>query len=145
MSAPDDGQLTSRLGRALAHLAHVQRDWLSDLDNSCREGTPFLGTFRRWEEQLTLLKLHLHRTEAQLIRSAATALPASQPTPVPRADRAIARRWRELIEGFFATHHLDGAYRRMSSALPEADLDALFLTITTLKDPQSVAGKFAPG
>jgi hypothetical protein len=131
MSTPDDGQLTSRLGRALTHLAHVQRDWLGDLDSCCRQSAPHLPAFRRWEEQLTLLKLHLHRTEAQLLRSSATALPASLPAPVPRPDhRAIAHRWRGLIEGFFAAHRLDGAYRRLDSVL-DHDQEAVTADIVT--------------
>ena len=132
MSIPDGPEAGVKLGRALAGLHHAQRDWLDDARQVCAGDHLFIAAFRRWEEQLTILKLHLHRTESRLLhlvavagRSDEHALPASSTD-----RRALGLAWRHRFETWLASVHIDPAYRRIDSPF-DHDQEAVTADIAT--------------
>lgn len=134
MPGPDDHPASERLGRALGGLRQAQESWLEDCFQACQDDPAFIATFRRWEEQLTVIKLYLHRAEARLLHFVA-AVPLGEPPaeatiPGPLRRTDLAHLWRTRFEQYFAAHHLDSAYRRIDSAL-DHDEEAMTADIIT--------------
>jgi hypothetical protein len=140
MSLADDEQVASRLTHALAMLRHAEQTWLDDLVQTCASPRPCASTFRRWEERLTLLKLQLHRMEHRLqhfLTTPGAGDPDVHLPPAPIMDRrAVARAWRERLEGWFLAQDIRSAYRRLDSAL---DHDQEAVTADIITDLVSVA------
>lgn len=135
MPGPDDHPEANRLARALGGLRQAQESWLEDCFQACEDDPAFTTTFRRWEEQLTVIKLYLHRAEARLLHFV-TAVPLGEPIaelPVPGSLRRseLAHLWRTRFERYFTEHHLDSTYRRLDSAL---DLDQEAMTADIITD-----------
>ncbi len=125
MSAPEpDERAPADLAQALGAIGRIQSLWLADLDQVCRGDPAFVAAFRRWEEQLTALKLYVHRAEARLLHYllAAPARPWRE-YEGPGGDRAAAtERWNARLVPYFAGLRLDTTYRRLASVLePEDD------------------------
>lgn len=132
MSTADGPGAGVKLGRALAGLHHAQRDWLADAQQVCAGDPLFIAAFRRWEEQLTVLKLHLHRTEARLLHLVTVAGHADEHAlpPSPADRRALGLAWRHRFEGWLAAVHIDPAYRRIDSPF-DHDQEAVTADIAT--------------
>ncbi len=132
MTNPDGPGASVKLGRALAGLHHVQRDWLDDARQVCAGDPLFIAAFRRWEEQLTVLKLHLHRTESRLLHLVAVASHSDDKHTLPAlADRrALGLAWRQRFETWLAGVHIDPAYRRIDSPF-DHDQEAITADIAT--------------
>jgi hypothetical protein len=115
--------LADDLLRALAALQLAQTRWLTDLDQACHGDHAFTASFRRWEEELTVVKLNLHRGENRLQHFLLAPREDAEPRHNRQSvvdGRAIARQWRRQLEDWFARNHLASAYRRLGSVL---DLD----------------------
>lgn len=132
MTNPDGPGASVKLGRALAGLHHAQRDWLADAQQVCAGDPLFIAAFRRWEEQLTVLKLHLHRTESRLLHLVAVAGRGDEHAlPPSHTDRrALGLAWRHRFEGWLASVHIDPAYRRIDSPF-DHDQEAVTADIAT--------------
>ena len=109
--------------RCLAALQRTQATWLADLGTTLTGDQAFTAAFRRWQEQLTSTKLHLHRSEDRLLHFVLSpqADPHRDVSPPPAADHGLARTWRKRFDAWFATIHLDTTYRRLENC---RDLDA---------------------
>ena len=125
MSGPEDHPAAERLGRALGGLRQAQESWLEDCFHVCEGDQAFTATFRRWEEQLTIIKLYVHRAEARLLHFV-NAVPLGEPAvdlppigPLRRSE--LAHLWRTRFEAYFSKNHLDSTYRRIDSALDHDD------------------------
>jgi hypothetical protein len=134
MPPAEDHPAADRLARALAGLRQAQDGWLEDCFRACEDDPAFISTFRRWEEQLTVLKLYLHRAESRLLHFV-TAVPLGEPAgelplPGPMRRTALAHLWRTRFEAYFASHHLDSTYRRLDSVL-DHDQEAMTADIIT--------------
>ncbi|MBA3698767.1 MAG: hypothetical protein H0W78_07925 [Planctomycetes bacterium] len=134
MPGPEDHPAAERLGRALGGLRQAQETWLEDCFQVCEDDPAFTATFRRWEEQLTIIKLHLHRAETRLLHFV-NAAPLGEPAtdlpprgPLRRSE--LAHLWRTRFEAYFTTHHLDSVYRRLDSVL-DHDQEAMSADIIT--------------
>ncbi|MBA3686275.1 MAG: hypothetical protein H0W72_13695 [Planctomycetes bacterium] len=133
MAGPEpDERDPADLVQALGAIARLQSLWLADLDQVCRGDPAFVAAFRRWEEQLTALKLYIHRAEARLLHYLLAA-----PTKPWReyggtgADRdAATERWTARLLPYFATLRLETTYRRIGSVL-ELDEDPSTADIIT--------------
>ncbi len=104
--------------RCLAALQRSQATWLADLAATCPHDPAFTDAFRRWQEQLTQVKLHLHRSEGRLLHFVLTPQAAALHREVRSPDdpgRTIARAWRNRLQEWFATIHLDPTYARLES------------------------------
>lgn len=106
------------LARSLAAIHRTQQRWLNDLDQSCRSEQHFVDAFRRWQEQLTLLRLHLIRAEGRLLQY--LLLPpavreADAPSPDP--DPAAWSSRLDQIDAWFRHLRLDTRYRRLEDPL----------------------------
>ncbi|MBA2481603.1 MAG: hypothetical protein H0V44_13135 [Planctomycetes bacterium] len=116
--------LADELLRALAALYLSQSRWLADIGDACHSGdAAFAACFRRWQEELTMVKLQLHRAENRLLHFV-MAPQESRERREARAlevdGREIARLWRLRLEDWFTRIHLSTSYRRLESAV---DLD----------------------
>ena len=136
MTAPDaeDHPAADRLGRALGGLRQAQENWLEDCFNACQDDPAFTTTFRRWEEQLTVIKLYLHRSETRLLHFV-TAVPLGEPAtdlppPGPLRRTDLAHLWRTRFESYFTDRHLDSTYRRIDNIL-DHDQEAITADIIT--------------
>ncbi len=134
MPTPEDHPAAERLGRALGGLRQAQENWLEDCFHVCEDDQAFTTTFRRWEEQLTIIKLYVHRAEARLLHFV-NAVPLGEPAvdlpptgPLRRSELALL--WRTRFEKYFTANHLDSAYRRIDSAL-DHDQEAMTADIIT--------------
>lgn len=134
MPSPDDHPAVDRLARALGGLRQAQDSWLEDGFRACEGDPAFTTTFRRWEEQLTVVKLYLHRAESRLLHFVAAMplnVPASDlPPPGPLRRSDLAHLWRTRFENYFSTHHLDSTYRRLDNLL-DHDQEAITADIIT--------------
>jgi hypothetical protein len=105
--------------RALAALQLSQSRWLHDLNEVLAGDPGFSQGFRRWQEELTVVKLQLHRVEGRLLHYLMTSrddLPReSRIRPID--GRAAAAAWRTRLEAWFTRIHLPSAYRRLDSVL----------------------------
>ncbi len=127
--------------RCLAALQRSQAAWLADAAATCPQDPAFTAAFRRWQEQLTQLKLHLHRSEGRLLHFVLSPQAAAVHREVHSPDdpgRAIARAWRHRLQEWFATIHLDSTYMRLdnvrdlSTELVNADIITDFTTLAEL-------------
>ncbi len=134
LRAPDEGdQRAERLSRALVALRHAQEAWLDDLRQVCLGDPAVVAAFRRWEERLTLIKLHVHRCEARLLHW--LLIPGRVRGEAPAAPglperRVLARDWRERLEQWFSAQRIDPAYRRIEDVL-DHDQEAVTADIVT--------------
>lgn len=134
MPPPDEHPAFDRLARALGGLRQAQESWLEDCFQACEGDPAFTSTFRRWEEQLTVVKLYLHRAESRLLHFVA-AMPVGEPAgdlppPGPLRRTELAHLWRTRFEGYFTAHHLDSTYRRLDNLL-DHDQEAITADIIT--------------
>jgi len=134
MPGPEDHPAVERLGRALGGLRQAQESWLEDCFHVCEDDSAFTTTFRRWEEQLTIIKLYLHRAEARLLHFV-NAVPLGEPAidlpPTGTLRRSeLALLWRTRFERYFTANHLDSTYRRLDNAL-DHDQEAMTADIIT--------------
>jgi len=108
------------LARALEAIRRTQRRWLADLEQACDGEPRFLDAFRRWEEQLTLLKLQLHRAEQRLLHY--LLLPEDRrpwrelPGPAPSSQETY-QRWMHRVGPYMRSLHIDSSYRRVAHVL----------------------------
>ncbi len=134
MPAPEEHPAVERLARALGGLRQAQDSWLEDCFRACTSDPAFTSTFRRWEEQLTVVKLYLHRAESRLLHFV-HAVPAADPIadlppPAPLRRSELAHLWRVRLEGYFSAHRLDSSYRRLDNVL-DHDQEAVTADIIT--------------
>ena len=133
MPAGDD------LLRCLAAFQRSQAAWLEDLHATLPGDQAFTAAFRRWQEQLTQAKLHLHRSEARLLHFVLTPQAAHLRRNVPAGDEhdhRIARTWYARLDAWLAAIHLDGTYRRLESC---RDLDAEPINADIITDLAALA------
>ncbi|MFW5829467.1 MAG: hypothetical protein ACOCXA_04320 [Planctomycetota bacterium] len=138
MPAPDIGPFD--LERALTAISRIQRRFMSDLTTTISAPDPrFMSAFRRWEENLTHLKLAVHRAEQLLLHY--LLVPESyrpwRDLPGPRISLADSvQGWQQRITPYFHLLHIDTVYRRLEHPL---DLQAQAATADILTDLVSVA------
>lgn len=122
----------ANLRRALGAVSRTQSLWLIELDQACRGEPAFITAFRRWEELLTALRLHLLRVESRLLQHAlAGHPPPAQEFAAPPCDREeAARRWSERLGAWFQQLHIDPTYLRLASVL-DPDQEPVTADITT--------------
>ncbi|NRA38261.1 MAG: hypothetical protein HRU15_08985 [Planctomycetes bacterium] len=125
----------SDLMRALDAIERCQIRFLEDLQSTCKGDPCFLEAFRRWEETLTLLKLHIHRAEQRLLHFLLVPEERREwkglPGPQKRHQRkASFSRWNKRVLPYFQSLHIDTRYMRLSSVL-ELDEDAVVADINT--------------
>ncbi len=134
MLNPDQQPAANRLQQALSGLRTALDQWLEDCFTAGHGDPAFTQTFRRWEEQLTIIKLYLHRAEARLLHFIAAVPPsanmADSSLPQTQDHGELGYLWRKRFEEFFTQHHLDGAYRRLDSVL-DYDQEAITADIIT--------------
>ncbi|MHC5068120.1 MAG: hypothetical protein ACYTF0_05990, partial [Planctomycetota bacterium] len=118
MSTSPSGEFAPHdLSRALEAIRRTQRRWLRDVDDCCRGDARFLDAFRRWEEQLTLLKLQIHRAEQRLLHYLLIPEEHRPWRDMRSGDNdtnATYRRWLHRIEPYVHGRHIDTAYRRLN-------------------------------
>src|SRR3954468_9904838 len=133
-----EGPAADELLRALAALQLSQSRWLEDVGIACLGDSAFADAFRRWQEELTMVKLQLHRVEGRLLNFLLVAHDAGRrETRIRPVDgRAAAAEWRVRLEAWFAHIHLPTAYRRLDSAL---DLDQEAVTGDIITDMAALA------
>jgi hypothetical protein len=125
--------------RALAALQLAQARWLAGLGEATAGDPAFAGCFRRWQEELTMVKLQLHRVEGRLLHYLITAVqeaPQRERRTRSVDGRAAAQHWRERLERWFQRIHLPTTYRRLDSVI---DLDQEAVTADIITDLASVA------
>lgn len=126
--------------RALEAIRRTQARWLRDLEATC-DGDPHpLDAFRRWEELLTLLKLHVHRAEQRLLHY--LMVPEDRRRPwreLPDGEtsgHAAYHRWLGRIDPYLRALGVETAYRRIGSIL---DHDEEAVTADAVTDLIAVA------
>jgi hypothetical protein len=116
--------LADELLRALAALQLSQSRWLADLGEACQSGDPaFAACFRRWQEELTMVKLQLHRAENRLLHFVMAPQEGRERREARALEvdgRMVAQAWRHRLEEWFTRIHLSTSYRRLESVV---DLD----------------------
>jgi len=120
--------------RALEAIRRTQARWLADVTTVAAGDPRFLDAFRRWEEWLTLIKLHLHRAEQRLLHF--LMLPEERrpwrEVPDVEADGQLTyRHWMHLLGPYFRSLHIDSGYRRLGDP---RDLQAEAVTADALTD-----------
>jgi hypothetical protein len=102
------------------------------------EDPAFAPAFRRWQEELTQTKLHLHRCEARLLQFV-----LNPQTDLHRdiemaadADYHSAHSWRRRFDAWFDLIRLDRTYRRLDHC---RDLDAEPMTADIVTDLTTLA------
>lgn len=120
------------LRRALGAVSRTQSLWLIELDQACRGEPAFAAAFRRWEELLTALRLHLLRVENRLLQHVLAGHPApTHEFAAPPFDReAAARRWNERLGAWFTSLRIEPTYLRLASVL-DPDQEPVVADITT--------------
>lgn len=114
------------LWRALAALQRAQGDWLADLAATCpatgQGDAAFAEVFRRWQEQLTRVKLQVHRAEGRLLGfvHSPTAGLVRRDTPPPPTSPSFTV-WRDRIEHWFVRIHIDRTYRWLPGLRDEGE------------------------
>ncbi len=124
--------------RALGALQLSQSRWLADLGEACGGDPAFADAFRRWQEELTMVKLQLHRAEGRLLHylPAAILREPREPRGRPGDARSLSAAWRARLEAWFARIHLPTTYRRLEDPL---DLDQEAVTADIITDFASLA------
>lgn len=108
------------LRRSLDAIGRILSTWLADLEGVSAGDPRFDAAFRRWEEQLTLLKLHLHRAEQRLLHYLLVPEERRPWRDLPRQRedaRGRYRRWHDRLAGWMVALHLPTAYRRLGDVL----------------------------
>jgi hypothetical protein len=146
MPEPDE-RSSNNLARALGAIQRAQTIWLVDLSQVCLGDVGFLQAFRRWEEQLTALKLHIHRAENRLLHF--MMVPHPQHTwrefAAPEIDRqAINGRWTQQLVTYFRNLHLDTSYRRLQSVLTPEEEEVTADIVTDIAAVAEVAETTMP-
>ncbi len=120
--APDERPAGDLL-RALAALRRVQALWLADVGQTGDGDLSFVDAFRRWQEQLTCIKLQLHRVENRLLHYL-----VSSPARAWREDagdgaqaRAALAPWISRLGAYVQQVRVETSYRRLASALELAE------------------------
>ena len=114
------------LWRALAALQRAQGDWLADLNATCpakgQGDAAFAEVFRRWQEQLTRVKLNVHRAEGRLLSfvHSPTAGLVRRDALLPPTNPSFSA-WRNRIEPWFDRIHIDRSYRWLDRLRDEGD------------------------
>jgi len=106
--------------RALEAIRRTQARWLSDVAELCRGDPRFLDAFRRWEELLTLLKLHIHRAEQRLLHFLMIPeerRPWREFPGVESEAQITYQRWMQQVAPYFRSLHIDTGYRRLGHIL----------------------------
>lgn len=113
--------------RVLAALQRAQATWLEDLRVTTAGDPAFAGAFRRWQEELAMVALQIHRAETRLLdfvlAPGASLLPHDGGIGTPE-DREAARRWAGFVIGWFTRIHLDPTYLRVER-LRDLDQDPI--------------------
>lgn len=118
MLAPEpDERAPLHLIGCLGAVHRTQSLLLVDWEQTCRGDVAFLNAFRRWEELLAALRLHLLRTEGRLRHLVASGGTASD-YPGPRPDRErLSARWILRFTDWFTAVRIDPTYRHLDSLL----------------------------
>ena len=106
--------------RALEAIRRTQARWLEDVRQLCRGDPRFLDAFRRWEEQLTLLKLHLHRAEQRLLHFLMVPEDRRPWREFPGLEsdaQATYQHWMRTVAPYFRQLHIETTYRLLASIL----------------------------
>ena len=107
--------------RGLGALQRTQALWLADLGQAEQEPS-FIAALRRWQEQLSAIKLHLHRVENRLLHYVVAGGHAWREFHRDDLDpRAATALWKERLQTFFAQSRLETSYRRLGSVLDLSD------------------------
>ena len=120
------------LRRALGAVSRTQSLWLIELDQACRGDPSFITAFRRCEELLTGLRLHLLRVESRLLQHAL----AGHPPPLhefsapPFNREAATRKWNDRLGAWFQQIHINPTYLHLESVL-DPDQEPVIADITT--------------
>lgn len=120
--------------RALEAIQRTQQRWLQDVTTVSAGDPRFLDAFRRWEEWLTLIKLHIHRAEQRLLHL--LMLPEDRRTwrevPHHQSDSGTTyRHWMRCVGPYFRGLHIDTSYRRIADS---HDMHAEAVTADALTD-----------
>ncbi len=125
---------------ALGAMQRAQTVWLVDLAQVTQGDPSFIPAFRRWQEELTALKLYLLRAESRLLhyllRNDPLATWKEFAAPEAETRLAIASRWTDKLVAYFRDIHLDTRYRRLNSTI---DLDEECTTADIVTDIVAVA------
>jgi hypothetical protein len=124
--------------RCLAALQRSQAGWLADVEATVGEDPAFAPAFRRWQEELTQTKLHLHRCEARLLQFVLNPQAnLHRETETPHDDDyRSAHHWRRQFDGWFELIRLDRTYSRLDHC---RDLDAEPVTADIVSDLTTLA------
>lgn len=115
-----DDTAATDLIRSLQAIARSQRRWLDDVVAVTAGDPRFPDAFRRWEEWLTLIKLHLHRSEQRLLHYLMVPDDRrgwSQLGTVAPDARATWRQWYDRIAPYLRSLHIEHHYRRVGDVL----------------------------
>ncbi len=134
MLSPEHQPAANRLEQALHGLRSALNHWLEDCFQISHDDPAFTEAFRRWEEQLTIIKLYVHRAEARLLHYIAAVPPtealADSQLPQAQDHHALGYIWRTRFESYFTHFHIDSTYRRIESVL-DNDQEAVTADIIT--------------
>ena len=123
--------------RALAGLDTAGRRWRDDLATTCAGADPaFAEALRRWREQLTALKLAVHRVERRLLDLVLLPGAEAWAAPAPGSPDAIPD-WRVAIAGWCDQCRLPTVYLRVERVL---ELDGEAVPADVITDLAGVAG-----
>ncbi|MDA3961448.1 MAG: hypothetical protein PF961_11705 [Planctomycetota bacterium] len=106
--------------RALEAIRRTQTRWLADVERLCQGDPRFQDAFRSWQEQLTLLKLHIHRAEQRLLHFLLVPEEHRPWTEFPGLEtnsQAGWQRWMRMVGPYFRSLHIDTSYRRLGCIL----------------------------
>lgn len=122
MHAPEPDERAPRhLSGALSAIHRTQSLLLVDFAQTCKGETGFIAVFRRWEEQLTALRLHILRAESRLLHLVGTERDIHDYHGA-RVDReSLSVQWVSRFTEWFASVRVNSTYRHLDSIL---DLDA---------------------
>ena len=142
MSEIDTRYAPTDLMRSLDAIQRSQARWLTDLKSICSTSDPcFLEAFRRWEENLTLLKLHLHRAEQRLLHFLLVPEERRPWRELPGPKRKHERRssfaqWNKLVQPYFLSLRINTSYRRLANII---DLEESAVTADVVTDLVALA------
>ncbi len=147
---PTDLNAPFDLSRALAAIERTQSRWLNDIRSCCHGEPRFLDAFRRWEEQLTLLKLQVHRAEQHLLHYLLVPedLRPWNDLPGQVLDRKHCwAKWNDRLLPWMQSLHIDTFYRRIPAVLDDqsvavsADIITDFVAICEVAESTNTAMK----
>jgi hypothetical protein len=123
MHGPEpDERAAFHLTGALGALRRSQSLLLVDWEQTCRGDQAFLAAFRRWEELLTAVRLHLLRTENRLLHLVVAGHQRRDFRGERPERERLATHWAERFTEWFRAVHIDPTYRHLDSVLdPQAD------------------------